>query len=111
PALHRGTLSGAAPHSFTVAPLEDEPDKARMRIICLGAPLWSRIIFRDASKPSKLPEQPPEPLHLVIHAAAAQRIPDDRLMCGHDVDAEFLLQHVNGAGGWPVRRGQEHGVG
>ena len=32
-------------------------------------------------------------------------------MRGHHVDAELLLQHVDRAGGRPVRRGQQDGVG
>ena len=51
----------------------------------------------------ELPEQPSETLDAVIDAAAAQRVPDDRLVRGHAIDAELALQHVERAGRRPMR--------
>src|SRR5262245_6972858 len=51
----------------------------------------------------KLPEQPAEALDLVIDAAASQRVPYDRLVRRHHVDAELLLQRIDREGGRPVR--------
>ena len=68
----------------------------------------SRLIV---PRTSELPEQPAESLDLVLDAAAAQRVPDDRLMRRHAIDAEFALQHVERAGRRPMRRREQDRVG
>src|ERR1700719_2420442 len=59
----------------------------------------------------ELPEQPPEILDAVLDTAAAQRVPDDRLVRRHAIDAELALQHVERAGGRPMRRREEYRIG
>src|SRR3954468_21571021 len=63
------------------------------------------------SQNSKLPEQAGEGLDLLIHPAAPQRIPYDRLMRTHHVDTELAFQHVECAGSRPMWRRQQDGVG
>src|SRR3984957_11736691 len=71
----------------------------------------SALKARARNDDSKPPEQPAETLDAVLDTAAAQRIPDDRLVCGHAIDAELALQHVERAGGRPMRRRKKYRVG
>src|SRR5262249_61041297 len=56
---------------------------------------------------SKLPEQPAESRDAVVDAAAPQRIPHDRLVRRHDVDAELALERVDCLRRRPMRRRQQ----
>src|SRR5580700_6635030 len=60
---------------------------------------------------SEIPEQAAVSLDSVVHAATPQRIPDDRLLRRHDVDAEFALERLDGACSRPMRRRQQDRVG
>src|SRR5580704_17616689 len=71
----------------------------------------SALKARARNDDSKLPEQPAETVDAVLDTAAAQRIPDDRLVCGHAIDAELTLQHVERAGRRPMRRREKYRVG
>src|ERR1700685_1764916 len=71
----------------------------------------SRLRGNERNLSSKLPEQPTKSLDAVLDAAAAQRVPDDRLMRGHAIDAELALQHVKRACRRPMRRREEYGIG
>src|SRR5262249_56810342 len=53
---------------------------------------------------SKLPEQPAESRDAVVDAAAPQRIPHDRLVRRHHVDAELPLERVDCLRRRPMRR-------
>src|SRR3954466_3222077 len=59
----------------------------------------------------EFPEQSAEAFDPIVDAAAAERVPHDRLVRAHYVDAEFALQHVERARGRPVRRWHQDGVG
>src|SRR5580700_1501988 len=65
--------------------------------------LDSRFRGNERNLSSKLPEQSAETLDAVLDTAAAQRVPDDRLMRGHAIDAELALQHVKRARRRPMR--------
>src|SRR5580700_9137807 len=73
--------------------------------------LDSRLRGNERNLSSKLPEQPTKSLDTVLDAAAAQRVPDDRLVRGHAIDAELALEHVKRAGRRPMRRREEYGIG
>src|SRR5262249_9568203 len=57
---------------------------------------------------SKLPKQPAEAFDLVVDAGPPQRVPDDRLVRRHHVDAKLLLQRIDRERGRPVRRRQQN---
>src|SRR5580704_12425 len=58
--------------------------------------------------PLELPEQPAETLDAILDTAAAQRVPDDRLVRGHAIDAELALQNVKRARRRPMRRWEKY---
>src|SRR2546426_5930464 len=60
---------------------------------------------------SNLPEQPAESRDAVVDAAAPQRIPHDRLVRRHHVDAELALERVDCLRRRPMRRRQQDRVG
>src|SRR5215831_5764033 len=78
---------------------------------------WHRdsfVIFFHApstAENSKLPEQPAESRDAVVDAAAPQRIPHDRLVRRHHVDAELALERIDCLRRRPMRRRQQDRVG
>src|SRR5262245_20313594 len=77
----------------------------------IATPLCDSLSRSANRGDSKLPEQPAESRDAVVDAAAPQRIPHDRLVRRHDVDAELALERVDCLRRRPMRRRQQDRVG
>src|ERR1700689_3797844 len=75
----------------------------RMFFFCIVAFLTRSFFHRSSPR-----KRGPKTLDAVLDAAAAQRVPDDRLVRGHAIDAELALEHVKRAGRRPMRRREEY---
>src|SRR6516225_4789373 len=95
------------------------PSLRRFARLCPGHPrLFSRAAktWMPGIRPGmtvwlELAKQAAETLDAVVDAAAAQRVPDDRLERRHHVDAELALERIDRPDGRPVRRRQQDRVG
>src|SRR5215472_2754827 len=84
----------------------------RARIFAgIATPLRFFCHAPPTAEKSKLPEQPAESRDAVVDAAAPQRIPHDRLVRRHYVDAELALERVDCLRRRPMRRRQQDRVG
>src|ERR1700745_4125301 len=64
-------------------------------------PLVILVTLRKPRRTSKFPEEPAKSRDAVVDAGAPQRIPHDRLVRRHHVDAELPLERVDCVRGRP----------
>src|SRR2546425_4921954 len=105
--------AGRHPKTRSAKPAAKMPAAHERLVVCIVTLLSNRVADRrsDVADRSKIPEQPAKSLDAIVDAAAPQRIPYDRLVRRHHVDAEFALEHVDRFRRRPMRRRQQNRVG
>src|SRR5262249_60626723 len=107
-------VAGCHPRTTSVSTATPTRAARRRSLVCIVVllPFLSGRRYPPTQRESsELPQQAAKSVDAVVDSAAPQRIPDDRLMRRHDIDAELALERVDRIRGRPMRRGQQDRIG